>query len=853
MRFPKILNSPTASKPFSLLLLISLLFTACSSFTGSKPPNYTELVSLHQGKNIGQTFVARFDGLRAVEIYIESQESGGGKLVLTVWDNPTETSQKISQATLHLDQITSQGSYILAFEPQDNSTNEYYYIDLTIEGQGSILVGVKEGFTYYNHSIYMDREPKGGQLAFSPHYDQFQWVFGLIVEGLNWIIILIIGLFLFVIPGWAILSLTLTRWKILNWKVKLGLSAGMSSAIYPVLLLWTDLFGIHLGVWYAWLPAIAGAAVILWRNRSAIPLIRPTSAKRIEKIGWQRLFTDYVKDYRSWLPDVIFLSILLLVFVTRFWHIRNLDAPMWGDSYQHTMIAQLLVDNAGLFSNWEPYVPYYSLTVHFGFPVAVAILSWLTNFPVVNATLLTGQLLNIIAIITLVPLASRFGSKQRWAGISVILTAGLLSLMPAYYVNWGRYAQLAGLGILPVTLWLVWEIAGAPQKITDKRSLFIQFITILLSGILITGMVLSYYRMIFYLVFFVIAWLLAWGIPEWKWKIALWLRTAITLIAVAVTSFVIIMPWVSRISGSHLAGEIGTGISIGSTLEGVLADYQFWRQITSYIPLFLLIMVSLALLVAVIRKRWIIFLLPLWILLLTLYIGGQLLNLPGANMIQSFSILISLYIPISIIAGWLIDDGILLINWGKSIPGTFAILIIFISLGLWGALNLRSISQPENYALIRRPDIHAMSWIQENIPNGERILVEGFTINNAQTAVGSDAGWWISLLAGKENSMPPQYALVFEIPLPRDYSEEVVNLTAGLEDSNLGTQTGLGIICDHNISHIYIGQVQGKIGSGVQQLFSPQELINSSYYKLIYHQDRVYIFSLMPGVCETDT
>ena len=35
----------------------------------------------------------------------------------------------------------------------------------------------------------------------------------------------------------------------------------------------------------------------------------------------------------------------------------------------------------------------------------------------------------------------------------------------------------------------------------------------------------------------------------------------------------------------------------------------------------------------------------------------------------------------------------------------------------------------------------------------------GFTIYNNTSGVGSDAGWWLSLLTDRENTMPPQYAV----------------------------------------------------------------------------------------------
>jgi hypothetical protein len=111
---------------------------------------------------------------------------------------------------------------------------------------------------------------------------------------------------------------------------------------------------------------------------------------------------------------------------------------------QHTVIAQLMVDNGGLFDSWEPYAPYRSLTVHFGFSSFAALLSWFTSMDSVRATLLMGQLISGLAVITLYPLAMRLTNGNRWAALGAVLVAGLLSPMPAYYVNWGRYAQLAG-------------------------------------------------------------------------------------------------------------------------------------------------------------------------------------------------------------------------------------------------------------------------------------------------------------------------------------------------------------------------------------------------------------------------
>ena len=98
--------------------------------------------------------------------------------------------------------------------------------------------------------------------------------------------------------------------------------------------------------------------------------------------------------------------------------------------------------------------------------------------------------------------------------------------------------------------------------------------------------------------------------------------------------------------------------------------------------------------------------------------------------------------------------------------------------------------------------------------------------------------------------MPPLYALSSEIPLEAGYSERVINLVVALETVTLNSIEGATLLCDEGITHIYIGQQQGLVGiTWVEQSFSPEELSNQPYYDLVYHQDRVYIFALKPGIC----
>ena len=162
------------------------------------------------------------------------------------------------------------------------------------------------------------------------------------------------------------------------------------------------------------------------------------------------------------------------------------------------MIAQLLVDNKGLFNSWLPYAELRTFTYHFGFHTLVAVFHWLTGLSLPAATLWTGQIINILAIVTLVPLANRLG-RSRWAGVVSVLVAGLLSTMPQFYLNWGRYTQLTGQVILPVAV--VLSFVYLEQRPTDRR-------LVAVLALILGGLALSHYRITIFAALFYIAYFL---------------------------------------------------------------------------------------------------------------------------------------------------------------------------------------------------------------------------------------------------------------------------------------------------------------------------------------------------------
>jgi hypothetical protein len=232
----------------------------------------------------------------------------------------------------------------------------------------------------------------------------------------------------------------------------------------------------------------------------------------------------------------------------------------------------------------------------------------------------------------------------------------------------------------------------------------------------------------------------------------------------------------------------------------------------------------------------------LWVAGMSALYSLTILHLPWVQYVQSFAVLISLYIPAALFTGYLMGDlSNLLASWRLGKPLIITTVILVGCIGVW---NQRNIANPNMYGFVTRPDTLAMSWIRENTPTNARFLIEGIHENWITNVIGSDGGWWIPLLAYRENTIPPQYALANEVPIDPGYSLNVVNLETKLEKESLTSDVGIKLLCDYGITHVYIGQKQGVVGNSSKPLFTPTDLASSDVFKMIYHQDRVYIYSV---------
>ncbi len=795
--------------------LLVLLAAGCSPIARVEQEKKSGSIALEEKQTVGQTMTATYAGLTGVEVFIyPGLTQKGGDLRLHLLSSP-DRRDEIAQAVLPADEIIEPGYYAFLFPPLPDSNQKDYYFTIDLVNSSRVDFATSSGDAYLNGALYLNDRPVDSQMAFRLLYNPAQMIGGLLLEGIRWIGILLAGVFLFVLPGWAILSLVWKDWGSLRWLEKAALSTGTSLAVYPVLLLWTDLLGIHLGPVNAWGPAVLGLGYIAWRNRRA--------RLKIPRVDW--------RSSEFW-GQLAIIPVLGLIILVRMWVVRNLSVPLWGDSYHHTVMAQLIVDHGGLFANWQPYADLFSLTYHFGLHSFIAAFHWVTRLPMPEATLWTGQLLNVYAVLALYPLAVKLG-RSSWAGCVAILCAGLLAQMPMFYTNWGRYSQLAGQVVLPAAIWIVWEIV---ERLPKSVGIWI------VTGVIWSGLALTHYRIFLIGVLFLFVLLIALN------RKLLPLRKYARMLVTGGVGIFLLAPWLYRGYAGRIMGDVARKLSTpAAERSSFIVEYNAIGPLETYLPLYLWLLALLVAVVALVRREKNALILLLWAGVTLLAVNPNWIGLPGEGIINNFALFIFAYFWVALLVGSGVAFGLEWLKISKTAPVIVQGLLFLAVLGL-SVYNLparRVDIQVKNTQLVTRADQRAARWIKENTPKDARFLVNSLFAYGNSLIAGTDGGWWLPLLAERANTVPPMPYGVEDGPF-EGYVKWVNQLPEEIAAKGLLDPDVLRLLEERKITHIYIGQQQGGVNNPGPQALNPSEIGSDPHFVLVYHQDRVWIFAFRP-------
>jgi hypothetical protein len=125
------------------------------------------------------------------------------------------------------------------------------------------------------------------------------------------------------------------------------------------------------------------------------------------------------------------------------------------------------------------------------------------------------------------------------------------------------------------------------------------------------------------------------------------------------------------------------------------------------------------------------------------------------------------------------------------------VLLILMSIpGIW---HIRSLTLQEN-GFVLEPDLQAMSWIEENIPE-DALFYISTNFWTPHLAHGLEAGYWIPYLAYRETILPPEpYASDGEVPYMYFVNSRARLLSQEQEAGPLHE-----LLNENHVTHIYIG------------------------------------------------
>ena len=655
---------------------------------------------------------------------------------------------------------------------------------------------------------------------------------------------------LYLLPGLALLRLLWPRDRALALASRLALALGLSVALPPLLLLLFHLIRLPWGAGATWAYLLISLVINcgFWisdrRASPQSPIPNPQSLNGVE---------------------LALLGISLAALLVRLYVVRDLPVGLLGDSYHHTLIAQLLVDNGGLFSSWQPYAPLSTFTYHFGFHANVAFVHYVTGMDLLQSLLWVGQILNAMPVSLVFALALALGERP-WAGVWAALILGFASTLPAYFVNWGRYTQLTG-QVVMLTALVCWvnlfdcRLQIADCRLSGKSIIYylqsaIPWRRLLLTTLVTAALVLTHYLIAALAALLIGSYLIGVILTRRSWPLAgvLLLRAGLA----GALALLLVASWLLNVVGGHLVRNATS--MVAGTARSAVELSKLEPLVPQYIGGIVLVCGLAGLLAALWRREWRVALLAVWCVLLVIAVVPYMVGLPGAGLIDALTSLGTLYVPAALLAGYALalaqQRGVALLDALHAPPGLGAALL--------GALLLLVIASNTGWqthvvtgetALVVDADMAAMQWIRASTPADARFAINSFPAYAGTLAAGTDAGWWIPLLARRAVMLPP---LTYggEQGEQADYHLSVNALVRKLRGRTLTDSTALSVdlsrpvalktLDANKIDYVYIG-AHPFPGPNSADWIDPAKLRASPFFRLVYERDGVEIFQFLKG------
>jgi hypothetical protein len=578
--------------------------------------------------------------------------------------------------------------------------------------------------------------------------------------------------------------------------VSVALWLALSCSILSLLFLWASTLGLSLMPSVLRLMLIGFGLLAAWHVARHRPRLR-----------WQR-----------WPIPMLFL-LATMALGLRLYQIRGVVLPLWVDSVHHALLIRVVAETGRIPTSLRPYMPIDHLPYHWGYHVIAATWQAATWLPLPALMLLGGQVLNALNVLTVYALAA-YLSRSPLAGTVAALATGFLSIMPAYFVTWGRYTQLAGLLVVPGLLIV------ASLLIERSR---LQLPLLFCTSVILAGLILIHYRVLVFFAAAMLPYLLLFGL-----RFPRRLPGALMRLALAgALSLLLAAPWLLVLGREVFlpAAQAPASLLGGGSYNELERGLLFTRN-----SRWLYGVAAAGAFLALLRARWRLVAIAAWIGLLFLIANLQVIGLRPLWLITNHAVIISLFLPVSVLLGEAAAYVVhLLRRWsparlGRAIrllPGI--VLLLLAAHGIW---QFRNVINPRTN-LSTPADLPALAWVAEHTPPDARFLINtGNWLGDVPR--GTDAGWWIMPLTGRWTSTPP---VIFDYGAPEDVATVIARTAdiARLRPEQISELDAL--VHEHQIDYVFIGAKGGPLKGDM--------FWGRSEYENVYDQDGVLIFKVL--------
>ncbi len=806
-------------KQFLLLLVALLTISGCTTLgdpEASQEFKSHEIGVISPDQSIGQTIISRRPGFNRIQVWLQTSNNNQpltGTITIGLYENQSE-QQPLREVKILASSVSHRSPTSVYFQPLGNSEGQEYFIELITDGTPISILGRNED-QYPFGQAWINAQPQPSDIAFRLGYyyqiTSLQNDLERFIQDIPYYLLILITIWL---PGRTLLLLTGLDRRF-DWGGRVALSLGIGLSFIPILILWTSQLN------FQWSPfstkILYGLLGVLFLGIWLYKFPRPILFQPIRyEPGWSIVL----------ILSVVFIFALGLRMIM----VRDLATPAWVDSVHHAFISRLIVENGSLPESYSPVLDIETSNYHAGFHSSFAFFLWLSGMDLPEGLLLFGQVLNALMVFGSYLFTFNF-TKSPVAGLVAGLVTAVFSPMPAYYTSWGRYTQLAGLLILPSAIALLIFIFDHTQKTsqftlkTAKRN---YLSTILLAGLVCAGLFLTHYRVMAFLGLFVIAYLVvSLLIQVYRKNIQQWLVWMPALIILGLVTILLSLPWWPETIKTLFTPSLAWS---NTSNQKLFSDFS-WSLLTSASGLYALIIAGLGWIWAVWSRQKFSIILLIWISLMFFTANLSAFQLPGSGFINTTSVVISLFLPVSCCCGYLV--GWVYSGWETLTPKQFKFVLPSIFIGLFSILSylaspsILTIINPSTI-LSRQADLPAIDWLNTHIPENEMVLINPFSWGYGIYA-GGDGGYWISALSDHPTDPPPVlYGLDSKTSGTTSDTSRILIQNSGDPD-----QVSRQMI-ERDIKYLYIGAKGG--------LFSPQSLMNFPSFRLIYSQNGVWIF-----------